>query len=553
MTKKDSYPQPSAEELLLRLAGHRFFTKLDLKSGYFQIPITEPDKEKTAFVTPDGHYEFNVLPQGLMNAPATFQRVMNNLIATGRWDYVVVYLDDIVIFSNSFEEHLRHVHEILSILNRAHFKVSPPKCSIASSRIEFLGHIVTATAVEPSPDKVQAILDIQPPRTLSQANRFLGKIGYYRKFIADFARLAAPLHKVSNKTWTRRHEFYWHSEQQEAFDTFKGLLTQPPLFLHFPEPDTPFILSTDASITRIAGVLKQNTTTGLKVCYYKSRLLNDVEQRYSTTEHEALAIYWCLDQLRHIIGTSPITIETDHQPLVDMHLKYSLNNNRIDNWLLKIQDLLPQILSIRYRKGVDNAGPDFLTRYEPLENSLSLEATTAAATAPTMLSVTDSTAVTPPPLCSTNNSSVASDLDCRPGTDSPNSIIVSPVITRSAARLLEQPSLIPSSTTHKSASNGLDSSSSPLSHSVAPSMTTCSDIHSDVDFSLSRIHAAQHLDPAIVPLFASLRNSPPAAFVLHDEFVHRQLIKPHTDSTHVVPWLPTYSSPWLFTHTMTIR
>ena len=249
VTKKDSYPQPSAEELLLRLAGHHFFTKLDLKSGYFQIPITEPDKEKTAFVTPDGHYEFNVLAQGPMNAPATFQRVMNNLIATGRWDYVVVYLDNIVIFSHSFEEHLRHVAEILSILDRARFKVSPPKCSIASSRIEFLGHVVTATAVEPSPDKVQAILDIQPPRTLSQANRFLGKIGYYRKFIADFARLAAPFHKVSNKTRTRRHEFYWHPEQQQAFETFKGILTHPPLFLHFPEPDTPFILSTDGSIS----------------------------------------------------------------------------------------------------------------------------------------------------------------------------------------------------------------------------------------------------------------------------------------------------------------
>ena len=230
VTKKDSYPQPSAEELLQRLAGHHYFTKLDLKSGYFQIPINGADKEKTAFVTPDGHYEFNVLAQGLMNAPATFQRVMNNLIATGRWDYVVVYLDDIVIFSRSLADHQRHVDEILSILARAHFKVSPPKCAISSQRIEFLGHFITSSTVEPSPDKVRVILDMQPPRTLSQANRFLGKIGYYLKFIPDFARLAAPLHKVSNKTRTRRHEFYWRAEQQQAFDTFKQILTSTPYF-----------------------------------------------------------------------------------------------------------------------------------------------------------------------------------------------------------------------------------------------------------------------------------------------------------------------------------
>ncbi|CAF4626058.1 unnamed protein product, partial [Rotaria sp. Silwood2] len=369
ITKKDAYPQPSPEELIYRLSGHTYFTKLDLKSGYFQIPISEEDKEKTAFVTPDGHYEFNVLPQGLMNAPASFQRVMNNLLATGRWDYVVVYLDDIVIFSHSLQEHKHHVDEVLSVLNKAHFTVSPAKCIIAAKQIEFLGHIVSATTVQPTPDKIQAILDIPPPRTLSQANKFLGKIGYYRKFIPDFAAIAAPLHKVTNKTRTKRHEFYWHAEQQAAFEQFKTILTTSPLFLHFPDPSLPFILSTDASLTRIAGVLKQNSSTGVKICYYKSRLLSDIERRYSTTEREALAIYWCLDQLRPCIGTSSVIIETDHQPLTNMHKKYNFRNKRIDNWLLKLQDLLPQILEIKYRKGIDNAGPDFLTRYDISDSS----------------------------------------------------------------------------------------------------------------------------------------------------------------------------------------
>ncbi|CAF3857204.1 unnamed protein product, partial [Rotaria sp. Silwood1] len=186
-------------------------------------------------------------------------------------------------------------------------------------QIEFLGHIVSATTVQPTPDKVQAILDIPPPRTLSQANKFLGKIGYYRKFIHDFAAIAAPLHKVTNKTRTKRHEFYWHAEQQAAFEQFKTILTTAPLFLHYPDPSLPFVLSTDCSLTRIAGVLKQKSSTGEKICYYKSRLLSDIERRYSTTEREALAIYWCLDQLRSCIGTSSIIIETDHQSLTNMH------------------------------------------------------------------------------------------------------------------------------------------------------------------------------------------------------------------------------------------
>ncbi len=366
ITKKDSYPQPSAEELLHRLAGHRYFTKLDLKSGYFQIPIHESDIPKTAIATQDGLYEFTVLAQGLMNAPPTFQRVMNELLANGRWDYVVVYLDDIVIFSKIIEEHKQHVADVISTLHKSHFQVSPPKCSIAVETIEFLSHIVTCDKVQPSPDKVKAIVDIAPSKTLAQANKFIGKVGYYRKFIRDFAKIAAPIHKVTNKTRTKRHEFRWGQEQQDAFDKFKSILTSAPLFLDFPAQLVPFVLSTDASNLRIAGVLKQNTTDGLKICYYKSRLLNDTESRYSTTEREALAIYWCLTELRNYIGDSKITIETDHKPLVNMHKKKNYGNKRIDNWLIYLQDLIPQIIEIKYRRGIDNIGPDYLTRYETI-------------------------------------------------------------------------------------------------------------------------------------------------------------------------------------------
>ncbi|CAF1310430.1 unnamed protein product [Adineta ricciae] len=364
ISKKDSYPQPSAEEMLHRLAGHKYFTKLDLRSGYFQIPIHESDIPKTAIITQDGLYEFTVLAQGLMNAPPTFQRVMNELLANGRWDYVVVYLDDILVFSKTIEEHKRHVDDVISTLHQVNFQVSPPKCFIAVETVEFLSHIVTGEMVKPSPEKIKAVVDMAPPKTLSQANKFIGKINYYRKFIHDFARIAAPIHQVTNKTRTKRNEFRWGDEQQRAFNEFKTILTTAPLFLDFPDRSVPFILSTDASDIRIAGILKQHTANGLKICYYKSRLLSDTERRYSATEREALAIYWCMSELRNYIGDSELIIETDHKPLANMHKKKTYGNKRIDSWLLKLQDLLPQINEIKYRRGIDNAGPDYLTRCE---------------------------------------------------------------------------------------------------------------------------------------------------------------------------------------------
>lgn len=528
ITKKDAYPQPSSEELIYRLSGHSYFTKLDLKSGYFQIPIAEADKEKTAFVTPDGHYEFNVLPQGLMNAPASFQRVMNNLLATGRWDYVVIYLDDIVIFSHSLEEHKSHVDEILTVLNNAHFKVSPSKCTIAARQIEFLGHLVTPTTIEPTPDKIQAILDISPPRTLSQANRFLGKIGYYRKFIDDFARIAAPLHKVTNKTRTKRHEFYWHAEQQAAFDEFKKILTTAPLFLHFPDPSLSFILSTDASLTRIAGILKQNSSSGLKICYYKSRLLSDTERRYSATEREALAICWCLEQLRPCIGSSSILIETDHQPLSNMHKNYTFRNKRIDNWLLKLQDILPQILAIKYRKGIDNVGPDFLTRYDSLDS----HSAPSSASSNTSL---QPTATTPP--------NYFSDSHQTQDTESFSTVIVSPVITRSKTRatsnshLDNTPAALKLSDDEEAYSDEetyFDARSEP---ELAP--TSSSSPHSSADLSLTRIKLEQHSDPEILLLAERLRQNPADAnFTLESDIVFRILPILKTTHSPCIPYLP---------------
>ncbi|CAF1139059.1 unnamed protein product, partial [Didymodactylos carnosus] len=369
VTKKDNYPHPSTEELLNRIGGHQYYTKLDLKSGYFQIPISKADRPKTAFITQDGLYEFYVLSQGLMNAPATFQRVMNDLIGNGRWDYVVVYLDDILIFSNSFEEHQQHLNEILGILATANFQVNSAKCTIAVPEIEFLSHIISKNQLKPSSDKIKPIIDMIEPTTLKQANAFIGKLNWYRKFIPNFARIAAPINKVTNKTKAKRNEFKWGPEQSKSFHQFKQILISKPLFLDYPDPTAPFILTTDASNHQVGGILRQETKEGVRINYYVSIMMSEAERKYHPTEREFLGIYWCLNKLRNYIGSSSIIVETDHKPLINFHHGLKFKNQRIENWLLKLQDLLPQVIDVKYILGKNNSAADYLSRRQTPANS----------------------------------------------------------------------------------------------------------------------------------------------------------------------------------------
>ncbi|CAF1361770.1 unnamed protein product [Rotaria sordida] len=287
---------------------------------------------------------------------------MHNLLGYGLWDYVLVYLDDILIFSRTFDEHKKHLHEILLILANANFQVNPAKCSIAVREINFLSHTVNENFIKPNGEKIKAIRELPALKTLKEANEFLGKINWYRKFIPDFARVAAPLHKVTNKTKNHRHQFSWRPEQQNAFDEFKRILTTHPLFLEYPDLSTPFILTTDASDVGIGGILRQDTANGTKINYFKSRVLNDIERKYDTFEKEALAIYWCLTERRSYIGDSSVIVETDHKPLENFHTK-QINNKRVMNWLFKLQDMLPQIIAVKYRQGATNTAADYISRH----------------------------------------------------------------------------------------------------------------------------------------------------------------------------------------------
>lgn len=360
ITIKDSSPLPHMEETIRKLGqGYKYFSKLDLKSGFYQIPITNIDKEKTAFITPFGLFQFNVLPMGLKNSPPTFQKVMSDTLQSCR-QFSFVYLDDIIVFSKSPDEHFNHLKQVFSALLSKQFVLNPPKCEIMVSTIDYLGHTIDATTISPLDEKIQAIINIKEPDTLARANKFLGALSWYRKFIPKFATLAAPINTVTNLTKQDRRKFKWSSEQSEAFHKLKQLLTTTPLFLHFPLNEHPLILTTDASNFAIGGVLQQEVNGELKNLYYHSQVLTPCEQRYSVIEKEALAIYKCFQRMRSYLLGKTIIVKTDHCPLCNIMNK-NIRNSRVERITHLLQEYnIDQIVHVN---GRDNCLPDYLSRY----------------------------------------------------------------------------------------------------------------------------------------------------------------------------------------------
>ena len=360
VTIKDSSPLPNMEEAIRCLGqGYSYFSKLDLKSGFYQIPIRNDDKEKTAFITPFGLYQFNVLPMGLKNSPPTFQRVMADTLKCCR-NFSLVYLDDIIVFSKSLDEHLYHLERVFKALQSKNFTLNPPKCVIAANQIDYLGHTISQKSITPMKEKIQAILAIQEPRSLAQANKFIGALSWYRKFLPNFATVAAPIHAVTNLTKDKRHKFKWKYAQSKAFHTLKRMLVSEPLFLHYPIEAIPLILTTDASGIGIGGVLQQEIDGEVRNLYYHSQLMTPCERKYSAIEKEALAIYKCFNRMRTYLLGRNIILRTDHCPLCHI-MEKTVRNARIDRITHLIQEYnIDQVIHI---KGRENCLPDFLSRY----------------------------------------------------------------------------------------------------------------------------------------------------------------------------------------------
>lgn len=303
LTVKNSFPLPRIDDLLDRLQGAKVFSSIDLMSGYWQIPISESDVPKTAFRTPFGLYQWRVLPMGLTNAPALFQSAMNEVF--GDLDFVVVYLDDILIFSRTPAEHVEHVRTVLQRLRQHSYFAKLSKCEFFRSELSFLGHVVSADGIKPDPKKVDVVRHWPVPTNRKELRQFLGLANYFRKFLQGYSTLVAPMTDL-----TAEHApWVWSEKCQAAFDSVKHQLTSAPLLI-IPDLSQPLEVICDASIVGIGAVLVQH---GQPIAYM-SRKMIPAERNYTTTEQELLAVVEALKEWRCYLEGTTFTVVTDHCP-----------------------------------------------------------------------------------------------------------------------------------------------------------------------------------------------------------------------------------------------
>lgn len=349
ITVKNRYPLPRIDDLFDQLQGAKYFTSFDLSQGYHQIRIPEEDVPKTAFNTPMGHFEFRVLSFGLTNAPATFQSVMNGIF--GHVPFTLVYLDDILVFSKTQEEHLEHVRQVLNMIreNKLYCKLS--KCSFLQTELEYLGHLVGADGVRVNPKKVQAVQEFPRPTNVSELRAFLGLSNYFRKFIQNYADTAHPLTAQTGKNSI----LTWDSACDRAFNGIKDRLTKAPV-LALPDPDKTFVVETDASVIGIGAVLMQD---GRPVAY-ESRKLIPAERNYTTTEQELLGVVHALKTWRcYLEGAKyPFVVRTDHNPLTYLPTQPNLSRRQA-RWSEYLQRFH---FTWEYKTGKTNSVADALSR-----------------------------------------------------------------------------------------------------------------------------------------------------------------------------------------------
>jgi hypothetical protein len=358
ITVKNRYSIPRIDDLLDAVSGAKFFTSLDLTSGYHQVLTSEEDRPKTAFRTPMGHFQFKVLIEGLTNAPATFQSVMNSVFHPFLRRFVVVYLEDILIYTKSGEEHKLHVRQVLELLRSNRFYVCKAKSSFASEETKFLGHIVSAKGIRPDPKKVAAVQDWPILKNVPDVRSFLGLVNYFWKFIDHFASLAEPLTNLTRS----KVKWEWTSRCQQSFLAVTNCLTNAPL-LRSPNEKLPYEVVTDASAVGLGAVLFQE---GQPICF-ESRKLNDAEKNYHTTESEMLAVVHALKTWRCYLEGATFTVVTDHVSNTFFQTQPSLSRRQA-RWSEFLQRFGP--INWVFRAGRDNVA-DPLSRY-PLDTLTAL-------------------------------------------------------------------------------------------------------------------------------------------------------------------------------------
>ena len=352
-TVKDSYPLPRIDDTLDALTGARWFSTLDLKSGYHQVALHEADKVKTAFASGQGLWHFRVMPFGLCNAPSCFERLMEKVLDGIQWKTALVYLDDVIVYGSTFQEELQRLEEVLERFRRANLKLSPKKCALFQSEVQYLGHIVGREGVRTDPAKVAAVRDWPTPANLRELRSFLGLATYYRRFVKQFSQIAAPLHELTKKGL----RWHWTPECEEAFKELKQALIAAPV-LPYPDPSIPYILDTDASQEGLGAVLSQVKNGQEKVVSYYSSKLTAAERNYCVTRKELLAVVKSLEHFHPYLHGAKFTIRTDHAALRWLK-NLKAPEGQLARWLGRLEEYNYEVV---YRPGRVHGNADSLSR-----------------------------------------------------------------------------------------------------------------------------------------------------------------------------------------------
>ena len=355
VTKFDAFPLPRMEDLIEQLTSATFLSKLDLTKGYWQIPLTEETKEKTAFQTPFGLFQFTVMPFGMKTAPGSFQKMIQKVLK-GTESFASAYIDDIVIRSQTWRDHLNHVREVLCRLQQANLKAKPSKCHFGQAGIVYLGHDVGCGTIRPLSAKIEAISVYPKPDNKKQIRAFLGLCGYYRKFCPNFSELSAPLSDLTSKKLPNKVK--WTPETEQAFFSLKQALSTAPV-LHLPDYQRLFIVQVDACERGLGAILCQRDEAGNECpVVFASKKLLDRERHLATVEKECLAMVWAVEHFRPYLYGRPFVVQTDHNSLVWIN-QVKDKNRKLLNWSLILQQY---DITVQHKSGSANSNADALSR-----------------------------------------------------------------------------------------------------------------------------------------------------------------------------------------------
>jgi hypothetical protein len=351
-TIRNAYPVPSVHELLDRLHGVKCMSKIDLAQGYHQLRMSPESVPLTAFRCRYGLFEYKVMPFGLCNAPGTFQKLMSDMIMPHMDDFVVVYLDDLLIYSKTPEEHLDHVEKVLGLLREQKLYARPSKCEFGVDKMKFLGHVVSSDGIHTDPAKIQAIQDWPIPKSVKEVLQFKGLAEFYRRFVKEFSRISAPLSALTGNV-----PFLWGKNEQTAFEQLKYALTHAPI-LAPPDFSKQFLVTCDASKFAIGAVLSQGEGKDMRVVAYESRKMIDAETRYEVHDKELLAVIHALKKWHYYLRGKRFVIVTDNWATKFIQTKPHLTQRQM-SWMSTLQEFDCDIV---HRPGKTNIVADALSR-----------------------------------------------------------------------------------------------------------------------------------------------------------------------------------------------